>query len=638
MRPLALALLAATALVGPAMAASAPQPAAPTPAVPQARDVPYPGVLKLAVDATDLDRRIIRVRETIPVVRAGPMTLFFPLWRPGGHNPSGELNKLAGLMITANGQRIEWTRDPVDVSAFHIAVPAGAKDLELSFEFLSATAPDQGRVVVTPEIVNVQWNNLSLYPAGYFTRRIQVEASMRLPSGWDYATSLDTAGRDGDVVTFKPINFEQLVDGPVFAGRHVKKFDLDPGGRSRVTLDVVADDPSSLEATDKQIGAVRAMVVQADKLFGARHYDHYDLLFALTDKLGGIGLEHHRSTEITREPKFFTDWDKLAPARNVLPHEYVHSWNGKYRRPADLWTPTFNTPMRDSLLWVYEGQTQYWGYVLGARSTLTTRQEAIDAIAEIAATYDQRVGRQWRALVDTTNDPIINTRRPNPWTSWQRSEDYYSEGLLIWLEVDTLLRERSNGAKSLDDFAKAFFGVNDGDWGQLPYEFDAVAKTLNGIVPYDWAGFLKQRVEGFGPAPLDGLARGGYRLTYAATPTDYFKANETRRRVTDLMYSVGMVVGRDGDLNGVQWEGPAFKANLAIGMRIVAVNGVAFDADKLKAAVAATSKGTPLELIVRSGDRFRTVKLDYAGGARYPKLERIEGTPDRLGDILTARP
>jgi predicted metalloprotease with PDZ domain len=637
-RPVALALGLSVA-AAPALAAAPrlPQPAPATPAIVQPRDVAYPGLLTLSVDATDLDRRIFRVRETIPVARSGPMTLYFPLWRMGGHSPSGELNKLGGLVITAGGQRVEWTRDPVEPAAFHIAVPTGARTLDLAFEFLSATATDQGRVVVTPEMMNVQWNNMALYPAGHFTRRIQVQASIRLPEGWDYATALETEARDGDTVTFKPISFDNLVDSPMFAGRYVRKIDLDPGGRSRVTLDVVADEPGQLEAAPKHVEAMRAMVVQADRLFGARHYDHYDLLLALSDKLGGIGLEHQRSTEIGREPKFFLDWDKLPAARNVLPHEYVHSWNGKYRRPADLWTPTFNTPMRDSLLWVYEGQTQYWGYVLGARSTLTTRQEALDAIAEIAATYDQRVGRSWRQLADTTNDPIINTRRPIPWTSWQRSEDYYSEGLLIWLDADTLIRERSGGKKSLDDFAKAFFGVNDGDWNQLTYDFDDVVRALNAVTPYDWAGFLRTRLEGHGPAPLDGLARGGYRLVYADAPTDYFKNNETRRRVTDLMYSAGFVVDREGALGSVQWDGPAFEAGLAVGVRIVAVNGVGFDADRLKAAVAATRTGAPLELIVRSGDRYRTVKLDYAGGHRYPRLERIEGAPDRFGDILTPR-
>jgi predicted metalloprotease with PDZ domain len=632
----AVALLATPALA--ARVQPLPQPAAPTPPIAAPRDVPYPGLLKLSVDATDLDRRIFRVRETIPVARPGPITLLFPMWLPGAHSPRGELNKLAGLTVTANGKRVEWVRDPVEVAAFHIEVPAGAQALELEFQYLSPTNGDQGRIVVTPEMMNVQWNNMALYPAGYFTRQIQIEASIRLPDGWDYATGLETASKSGDLVTFKPISFDNLVDSPMFAGRWFKKIDLDPGGRSRVTLDLMADDPSLLEAKPEQVKALRDLVVQADRLYGARHYDHYDLMLALTDRMGGIGLEHQRSSENGSVPKFFTDWEHTAPARNVLPHEYTHSWNGKYRRPADLWTPNFNTPMRGSGLWVYEGQTQYWGYVLGGRSAVVTRQETLDAIASIAAAYDGRVGRSWRQLEDTTNDPVISQRRPIPSVSWQRSEDYYNEGLLVWLDADTLIREKTNGAKSLDDFAKAFFGVNDGDWSQLTYDFDEIVRTLNGVMPYDWASFLKTRLEGHGPAPLDGLARGGYRLVYTDAPTDYFKNTEARARTTDLTYSVGLVVNKDGDLSAVQWDGPAFKAGLTVGTRLIAVNGLAYDADRLKAAVAATKGGAaPIALIVKTGERFRTVTLAYAGGHRYPRLERVAGTPDRLGDILTAR-
>jgi predicted metalloprotease with PDZ domain len=635
-----LAASAALLLTHPASAARVqplPQPAPPTPPIVAPRDAPYPGLLKLSVDATDLDRRIFNVRETIPV-KPGRVTLLFPMWRPGGHQASGELNKFAGLIVTANGKRLAWKRDPVEVAAFHIDVPAGAKELELQFQFLSATATNQGRVVVTPEMLNVQWNNMALYPAGHFTRQIQIQASVKLPSGWDYAGGLETASRSGDTVTFKPVGFDTLVDSPLFAGRHFRKVELDASGKSRVTLNIVADDPALIAPKPDHLDKLKAMVVQADRLFGARHYDHYDMLLALTDKMGGIGLEHQRSTEIGTIPKLFTDWDKTPSSRNVMPHEYTHSWNGKYRRPADLWTPNFNTPMRDSLLWVYEGQTQYWGYVLGARSSLVTKQETLDALGQIAATYDARVGHDWRQMEDTTNDPIINTRRPIPWTSWQRSEDYYSEGLLVWLDADTLIREKTNGAKSLDDFAKAFFGVDDGDWrDSLTYDFDEVVRTLNGVLPYDWAGFLRTRLQRHGEAPLDGLARGGYRLVYTDTPTDYFKATETRAKTSDLAYSAGFVVETDGTLSAVQWDGPAFKAGLTVSTRIISVNGVAYDADKLKAAVAATKTGAPLELIVRNGDRLRTVKLDYKGGLRYPRLERIPNTPDRLGDILSPR-
>jgi predicted metalloprotease with PDZ domain len=638
-------LFAATALLiaaSPAFAQSSglqsagPQPA-PLPAPIEApRDVPYAGMLKISVDATDLDRRIFRIRETVPVSGPGPLTLLYPRWIPGGHTPRGDLANLAGLIVTANGKRLEWTRDTIEVAAYHIDVPDGVKQVELEFQYLTATDADQGRVVVTPEMLNIQWISLALYPAGHFTRQIKIEPSVRLPEGWGYGTALETA--DG-LVTFKPVTFDVFADSPMFAGRWFKKVDLDPGGRSRVTLNVMADDPNLLDMSPKQIEAHRAMVVQADRLYGARHYDHYDMLLSLSDRLGGIGLEHQRSSENGTAPKYFTDWDKLPATRDLLPHEYTHSWNGKYRRPADLWTPNFNVPMRDSLLWVYEGQTQYWGYVLAARSGLLTRQEALDAIGATAATYDNRVGRAWRQMSDTTNDPIIASRRAIPWTSWQRSEDYYSEGQLIWLDADTLIREQSGGKKSLDDFAKAFFGVNDGDWSQLTYDFDEVVKTLNAVQPYDWAKFLKTRLESHGPgAPLDGVTRGGYRLVYTDTPTEYFKSAEARRKATDLTYSLGLVLNKDGDLTAVQWDGPAFKAGLTDGAKVIAVNGLGYDAERIKDAVQrARGAGDAVELIVKTGDRYRTVKIPYNGGLRYPRLERVAGTQDRLGEILTPR-
>jgi predicted metalloprotease with PDZ domain len=402
---------------------------------------------------------------------------------------------------------------------------------------------------------------------------------------------------------------------------------------------MVADEPASLEMTDEQLKVHRNLVVQADRLYGARHYDRYEFLLALTDEMGGIGLEHHRSSENAVSPSYFTGWDKSAPERDLLPHEDTHSWNGKYRRPADLWTPTFNTPMRDSLLWVYEGQTQYWGNVLAARSGLVSRQDALDALAITAAVYQNRIGRTWRSVADTTNDPIIAQRRPLPWGSWQRSEDYYSEGQLVWLDVDTLLREKSGGKVSLDDFARSFFGVNDGDWGVLTYRFDDVVAALNRLVPMDWSGFLRARIEDAGtPPPLDGLARGGWRLVYTDKATAYFTSEEADRKITDLTYSLGLVISRDGDLANVLWDGPAFRAGLATGNRLIAVNGRTWSADVLKTAVTEAKSTGRVELLVRSEDRFRTVSVPWTGGLRYPRLERIPGAPDRLGDILAPRP
>lgn len=640
------AFLAAAALLASASPLSAqpspgPQPLPMPAAIPAPQDVAYPGVLKLEVDATDVERRIFRIRQSIPVTGNGPVTLLYPQWVPGGHSPRNAIFNMAGLTVKANGKPVAWTRDPVQVFAFHVTPPAGTTSLDVEFQYLSPTAGDQGRVVMTPEMLNAQWLNLAVYPAGYFTRRIQIEASIRLPEGWGYGTALETAATDGGLTKFKTVDFDTLMDSPMFAGRHFKRYDLDTSGKSPVRLNIVADRPELLAATPEQIEQHRELVRQADKLFGARHFDRYEFLLALTERMGGIGLEHQRSSENGTDPEYFTEWSKNAPARNLLPHEYSHSWNGKYRRPADLWTPNFNVPMRDSLLWVYEGQDQYWGFVLGARSGLVSRQQTLDALAMTAAAYSEgRPGRRWRSVEDTTNDPIIASRRPIPWTSWQRSEDYYSEGQLVWLDVDTLIREKTAGAKSLDDFARAFFGVNDGDWKQpLTYTFDDVVKGLNDVVAHDWASFLDKRVRKVTPEhPLDGLGRGGYRLVYTDKPTDYWKDTEASRRQVDLTYSLGLTLNREARITAVLWDGPGFKAGLTVGDQILAVNGIAYDSERLKEAITAAKGGKePITLIVKDGDHFRVVPIAYNGGLRYPRLERITGKPDLLSEIYRPR-
>ena len=626
---------------GSALAQSAgPQPL-PMPApIAAPKDAPYPGTIHLSIDATDIERRIFRVHETIPVPAGQPVVLLYPQWLPGEHAPAGSVDMLAGLMIHANGARVEWTRDPAEVFAFHVSAPAGAAALDVDFEFDSAVAANEGRMMMTPDMLSLQWTALTLYPAGYFARDVTVEASVRLPDGWQLATALVTSSSNGGVTVFKPVSIDTLIDSPILAGQYFKRFDLDPSGAAPVHLDVVADRPELLEVKPEQIEAHRALVQQAYKLYGSHHYDHYDFLLSVSDHLGGIGLEHHQSSEDGTVPTYFTEWDKNADSRDLLPHEYTHSWNGKFRRPAYLWTPNFNVPMRDSLLWVYEGQTQYWGYVLAARSGLLTKQQALDAIAATAATYDHRVGREWRALEDTTNDPIAASRRPLPWRSWERSEDYYSEGQLVWLDADTLIRERSGGKRSLDDFARAFFGIDNGSYVPVTYTFDDVVKALNGVEPYDWAKFLNDRLEGHGPgAPLDGVTRGGYKLVYTDTPTDYFKGSETRRKVTDLTYSLGFVVASDGRLTDVLWEGPGYKGGLTVGSQIIAVDGATFDADRLKDAIknAAKNAGDAIEILVKDGDRYRTVRMDYHDGLRYPRFERDANTPARLDQILAPR-
>lgn len=616
-----------------------PQPLPMPPQIMAPRDIPYPGTIRLLVDASDIERRIFRVQETIPVRGGEPLTLLYPQWLPGDHSPDGRVDKLAGLTIKASGTRLEWTRDTVDVFAFHVAVPAGVSSLDVEFQIDSPVAPNEGRVVMTPDMLSLEWIALSLYPAGYFARQITIVPSLRLPAGWQFATALETASSDAGLTTFKPVSFDTLADSPMIAGRYFRRFDLDPNGSVPVHLDVVADRPELLDAKPEEVEAHRALVRQAYKLFGSHHYDHYDFLFSLSDHMGGIGLEHHQSSEDGTVPDFFTAWDRNADTRNLLPHEFTHSWNGKFRRPADLWTPNFNVPMRDTLLWVYEGQTQYWGYVLEARAGLLTKQQTLDALAVTAAVYDHRIGREWRTLQDTTNDPIAYMRRPMPWLSWERNEDYYSEGELLWLDADTLIREHSHGQKSLDDFARAFFAVKDGSYVPLTYTFDDIVSALNSVQPYDWAKFLRERLDGHGPgAPLDGITRGGYKLVYTDTPTDYFKAAETRRKVTDLTYSLGFVVAGDGRLTDVLWDGPAYQNGLTVGAQIIAVDGAAFDPDRLKDAIKeAKTSGSAIELLLKNDDRYRTVRIDYHNGLRYPRLERDAGVPARLDDIFAAR-
>jgi predicted metalloprotease with PDZ domain len=428
------------------------------------RDVPYPGVIALEVDARDVERGIFRVRERIPVAQAGPLTLLYPEWLPGKHAPRGPINLLSGIAIRAGGEALDWRRDPVNVYAFHVDVPAGTDALELEFQYVSPTQTNQGRVVVTREMLNLQWEVAVLYPAGHYASRIRILPSVTLPQDWKFAAALDGAVTTGVTTRFAETDLETLVDSPLFAGRHYRLVDLDRGAARPVRLNLFADRPDQLAATVEQIEPHRALVQQAYRLFGSQHFDHYDFLLALTDRMGGIGLEHHRSSENGVDGNYFTDWPRATSERDLLAHEFVHSWNGKFRRPADLWTPGFETPMLGSLLWVYEGLTQYYGFVLAARSGLWSQDDTRAALALTAATYQHRVGREWRSVADTTNDPVLSARRPAPWRSWLRNEDYYSEGLFVWLDADTLIRERTDGRRSLDDFARAFFGIDDGSW------------------------------------------------------------------------------------------------------------------------------------------------------------------------------
>ena len=635
-RTLALAALLLASTAAQAQVRNS-QPAATAPfttRIPEARDVAYPGVLELTVDATNIGQGIYRVKQRVPVAQAGPMTLLMPAWLPGKHAARGEIEKLAGLKVTANGKTIPWTRDPVDVYAFHIDVPSGAKAVDLEFQFLGATAGSQGRISIAPNMLNLQFEQVSLYPAGYYTRRIPIQATVKYPAGWTAASGLPSRA-NGSTYAYQQTDYETLIDSPVFAGRYFKRWELSP----RVGLNVVADSPDELDAKQEHIDKHKALVDQAVKLFGAQHYDKYEFLLAITDEMGGIGLEHHRSSENGVDPGYFTSWKDAVGDRDLLPHEFTHSWNGKFRRGADLWTPDFKTPMRDDLLWVYEGQTQFWGLILGGRSGMLSKDEVLDNLANWAAGQDLTKGRQWRPLVDTTNDPIISARRPKGWSNWQRSEDYYVGGALVWLEADAIIRERTRGAKSMDDFARAFFGMRDGDWGVLNYTFDDVARTLNDVTPYDWATFLRERVYQVNAATTTaGITRNGYRLVYSDTPNAVAKSGEKSSKATSFAYSLGMTVASDGAVRAVVWDSPAFDAGMDVSTTIVAVNGDAYSGEKLKAAVtAARTSKDPIKLLVKNDTKFREVLLDYHDGLRYPRLEKVGTGETGLDRLIAAK-
>jgi predicted metalloprotease with PDZ domain len=609
--------------------------------VPPPQDTPYLGTVSLQVDASDTVQGIFRAHETIPV-KAGALTLLYPQWIPGDHSPTGPISMLAGLQITANGKRIAWKRDEYNVYAFHLDVPDGVSNIDVSFQYLSGRTDNEG-FEITDRMMDMEWSKMVLYPADYFSRDITFAPSVTLAHGWQLGTALETASQSGDVVTFRPVTLNNLVDSPIYAGLYFKRVDLNPGGDAPVHLDIVADAPKYLEMTSEQLKVHRALVTQAVKLFGSHHYDHYDFLFSLSDQLGGNGTEHHQSSENGLGADYFTAWSDSAPDRDLLAHEYTHSWNGKFRRPVDLWTPNFNVPMGDSLLWVYEGQTQYWGFVLTARSGMWNAQQFRDAVAMDVANYERnRVGFQWRTLEDTTNDATAARRSSLPYRSWQMSEDYYSGGQMMWFAVDAKIRSLTHDHKSLDDFAHAFFGVDNGSYVTKTYTFDDVVSALNGVAPYDWASFLHTHVDELNPPFASDFEATGWKLVYTDKESEYEKQYNDRpqssRHLYNFAWSIGLTMTDKGEVNDVRWNGPAFKAGVSTGATVVAVNGQDYSSDVLKSAItAAKGSSTPIQLLLKYQGGFRTVPVDYHDGLQYPHLVRVEGTPDYLSEIGAPR-
>ncbi|MDR2216490.1 MAG: hypothetical protein LBE59_11715 [Nevskiaceae bacterium] len=599
------------------------------------------------VDLTDTERRIFRVALVIPV-RSGKVSLYYPQWLPGNHGPRGTLDQVTALRFSAGGQNIPWRRDPVDVFRFDLVVPEGVQELQAQFVLATPQQAGTGqnsRVVASPQMLNLQWNQVVLYPADCDVSQMPISASVRLPKGWTQAGALRAESLGGEPASdfehlrFETASLETLIDSPLFAAPVYASYDLTPEGSAPVHLHVFGDDAADVRASDAQIQLHRRMVRELLAIFGAPRYDHYEMLLHLSESISGIGLEHLRSAENSHSPAYFREWDSGVYTRDLLAHEMCHSWNGKYRRPARLWTPNYNTPMQGDLLWVYEGMTQFYGIIVTARAGLWTQEFARDELAMIAAMLDRkRAGRVWRSLEDTTAQPVITARRPLSWVSSQRTEDYYMESVLLWLDVDTKLREMTGGQRCLDDFSRLFLDAPATHGMSAVYEFDDVANALNAVAPFDWGSFLRERVTGTQQPLMQGIERAGYRLVYDDKPNLVTRDVEKIMRSADLSYSLGIVMSRDHVLTEVVWDSPAFDAGLTVNTALVAVNGRAINAEVLKNAVTrAKGDGKPIELLVKNGDRYRTVSIDYREGLQYPHLVLTPGSVDGLAAVLASR-
>ena len=602
------------------------------------------GGITLALDASEIAKKIVHTHEQIPA-SPGPLTLFYPKWIPGEHGPTGPLTGVAGLKLSAAGRPLEWRRDLEDMYAIHCDVPSGASGVTVDFDQQTAqeNAGFTSGASATAQLAVLNWNQHLLYPAGTPAEQITFTASLRIPEGWHAATALPLARQSGAALDFRPGSLVTLVDSPVQMGSHTRTVPLNPGEPRPVFLHLAADSRAALEIDDGEIAHFRALVAEARALFGARHYNQYHFLFTLSDHVASFGLEHHESSDDRDQERALVDPQLRLAVSNLLSHEYSHSWNGKYRRPADLTTPDFQKPMKDDLLWVYEGLTQYLGCLLAARSGIETPEQYRENLAIKAAALESGRGRDWRPLLDTAVEAQLLYEAPTEGESWRRGTDFYDEGLLIWLEADAILREKSGGKLSLDDFCRRFHGGEDSPPRVLTYTRDDVIGALNALAPYDWSTFFHDRVDRIAPhPPLAGVEAEGWRLAWRDSSSEFYRASETSNKEIDLEYSIGVLLGnQDGDDQGrikdIVPGSAAAKAGIAPGMKLVAINGRRWSKETLHDAIKATASGGPLELLVENTEFFRTCRLDYRGGERYPWLERIPGRRDVLSELIRAR-
>ena len=595
--------------------------------------------IRLMVDASQAPQKILHARMEIPV-QSGPLTLYYPEWIPGEHMPDGPIIQVAGMKFSGGGKTIPWRRDLVEMFSIHVDVPAGVTTLVADFDFL-LSGPASGfsaGASATASLDVLSWNQVLLYPKGLPAKDIIFAPSLRLPAEWKFGTALPIAKQEGAAIEFAPVALTNLVDSPVLSGRYYRAIQLTPGQNPSHEIDIAADSAAALAMTPDTQLQLRNLVTEAYALFGVRHYCDYHFLLTLSDDVAHFGLEHHESSDDrTAERSLIDDAERIEFA-TLLPHEYVHSWNGKYRRPAGLATPDYQQPMKDDLLWVYEGLTEYLGEVLTARSGLQTPEQWREDFAGLVAQYENRPGRDWRPLQDTVDAAPFLYDATNDWSNWRRGTDFYEEGELLWLDVDETLRTITKDKKSIEDFCRIFHGGAGGQPELKTYTFEDVVATLNRVAPYDWAGFLRARLDGVATkTPNEAVEKSGWKLVYNEQPNTVLEIEEELARHASFSLTVGFSASDEGTVADVIHGGPAYIAGIGPGMKIVAVNGAQFSPDAMRDAIAAGKNTTaPIQLIVANGAQFRTFSVDYHGGLRYPHIERDESRPDYLGEITRA--
>lgn len=596
--------------------------------------------IKLEVDVTHAPQKILHAKLEMPV-RPGPLTLYYPEWIPGEHMPDGPITNLAGLEFTANNEKIPWRRDLVDMFAFHLNIPPNTNTLDVALDFL-LSAPLSGYTSgasATAYLDVVSWNQVLLYPINPPPSELLFQPSVHLPNGWQFATALKGAQQTDDTISFAPVAMDKLVDSPLITGRYFRKFDLATGATPDVEIDVAADSQNALNMPSDMEKHFRRLIAEAQSEFGAPHYDDYHFLLSLSDTVAHFGVEHRESSDDRDAERSLTDDAERIDFAGLFPHEYVHSWNGKFRRPIDLATKNYQEPMKDDLLWVYEGLTQYLGEVLAARSGLRSGDLSQELIAQLAAQADVRTGRDWRPLQDTADGEPAFGDSIQEWINWRRGTDYYEEGELLWLDIDGTLRHLTNDKESVDTFAKKFFGGPAGDSPVETYNFDDVVSTLNSLAPYDWARFLRDRLdETSAPTPDEAVENSGWKLIYTDQKNRMDENSDWLTRWLTYTYSVGVLVSGDGYVGDVVHGSPAYKAGLGPGMRITSINGRAFSDENLREAIRSAQNSTsPITVSATNGRQAQDYAVDYHGGLRFPHIERDKSRPDYLSEILSPR-